>query len=134
MMGSMMQLGSYERSAVLLATAVHLGRTAHGDFARRLAVWCGVSEHDVIAITRGDVPADRRLAELIAIAWLLLDCRGRLSRQDVDDLESARIARHAVVDVAHMIRVRLAWPDEVPGETDGAWDAPATARVDRRRA
>ena len=99
----MKTIGPRERSAILLARYVHLGQIGGAEAAAFHARMRGVSARDIRSLLAGGVPDDRDLAALVAATWLVLDSKGRLANDDVEDLREAGVERINLLEVIALV-------------------------------
>lgn len=91
--------GEAEKQVLLLTNAVTLECRWTVAFHSTIALKAGVGAHDVAAIRRGDIPTDRKLAALSALARTLIETKGRAVDAEIDKFVAAGYTQTQVLEV-----------------------------------
>lgn len=88
-----------ERNVVMLAVSAANNSMHCVEVHRALAREVDVQARDVNLITMQQLPNDMRLQALVQTTWRLLDKRGQLSANDLQDLNAYGIERRQIYEV-----------------------------------
>ena len=95
-----------ERETVLVAVSryndCHYCTSMHCS----MAVSAGLSRNTVETIKRGGLPANDRLRALVQSTRLLLDKRGWLNEDDLDDLDTKGVSRAELFEINALIGIK----------------------------
>jgi AhpD family alkylhydroperoxidase len=101
------ELAPHEREAVILAISryndCHYCARTHAF----LGAEAGLSNEAIEAIHRGGLPEEPRLRALVQATRLLLDKRGWLERDDIEDLTSRSIGRTELYEINVLIGLKI---------------------------
>lgn len=126
-----------ERNAIFVAVSArndcHYCVAAH----RTLGKQAGISPADLDALDAGKAPSDDRLALLAKTAWKLMDNKGRLTPDELRDLESKGLTRGHVFEIIAIIGLKTIsnWVNHVAGtEIDEPFRGEATREHKQKKA
>ena len=91
--------GEAEKQVLLLTNAVALKCRWTVAFHSTIALKAGVGANDVAAIRRGDVPADRKLAALSALAKTFMESNGRTVDAEIGNFFASGYTQTQVLEV-----------------------------------